>query len=160
MLTKHSLLCTEVKAIRKGSFCLLQVVVLKTGQVLFAETLSTVTKLQDISQAKGAQLAVYEAYNSLIIVCSKKRAQFFFLLPAEKGFSFPGTTSHHEFPIISSLSLPRQNTSLQLLVAILSPSALYGLSAFDLVSINALILEWSHARGPLRVPSPLTPQNE
>lgn len=88
MLTKHSLLCTEVKAIRKGSFCLLQVVVLKTGQVLFAETLSTVTKLQDISQAKGAQLAVYEAYNSLIIVCSKNVPNSFSYFRLKKASAF------------------------------------------------------------------------
>ena len=52
MLRKHLLLCTEVKAIRKAPFCLLEVVVLRTGQNLLAEAFSSVTKLQGFSQAR------------------------------------------------------------------------------------------------------------
>jgi len=114
MLRKHSLLRTEAKAIRNGSLCLLQVAVLRTRQNLLAEAFRSVTKLQGFSQARWAQLTVYRANNSLIIVFSKHLPSFFFFTSGwtELQLSDRGTTtvSHHEFPIISPLSFLRVRT--------------------------------------------------
>lgn len=147
---KKTLLCTEIEVIWIGSFCL------SVASRLLENWSRFVRQSVQFTELTGAEAQRARHTCRALFMCLRNTREYLLIFPPyfrlNRAPAFSKFTRHHEFPIISPLSLPRQGTSLQLFDAILGASALPGLSTFDLVSINDLILQWSHARLPYACP--------